>query len=182
MSVRHLAEQIGADERTLRRAVAQGTIRGTRPGARRLEVSDAEVAYLRAHWERLARLRAALRTEPNVRLALLFGSAARGDERPDSDVDLLVDLRDASWDGRQGLVARLEQVAGTPVDLLVLDRVRDHAALLARVVEDGRVLVDRGDAWPQLRGRLAALRRAARAQDAEQAERAEAALEELLLA
>ena len=42
--------------------------------------------------ELVADLRRALRTEPNVRLAVLYGSLARGDEDAGSDLDLLVSL------------------------------------------------------------------------------------------
>jgi len=45
------------------------------------------------------------RTQPNVRLAVLFGSVSRGDERPDSDVDLLVQF------GRRDELERLRAFA-----------------------------------------------------------------------
>ena len=38
-------------------------------------------------------LLAALRAQPNVRLAVVFGSVARGNENARSDLDLLVELR-----------------------------------------------------------------------------------------
>lgn len=68
-------------------------------------------------------LRDALAEGPALRLALLFGSSARGRARPDSDVDLgilpidpelplHVELR---------LQARLERACGRPVQLVRLD-------------------------------------------------------------
>ncbi len=52
----------------------------------------------------------------NVRL---FGSVARGDDRPDSDVDLLVDVgpTTSSW-FPAGLILDLEQVLGRPVEIV----------------------------------------------------------------
>ncbi len=54
----------------------------------------------------IALLRSALRTEHNVRFALLFGSSALGTDTPNSDVDVLVALRDP---GLQRLVEPQEE-------------------------------------------------------------------------
>ena len=77
-SLRSLARYIDVPERTLRRVAAEGLIHGRRTSARRFETSLREEAYLRRHWPLLSELRDALRTEPNVRLAVLFGSQATG--------------------------------------------------------------------------------------------------------
>lgn len=51
--------------------------------------------------------------------AQLFGSVARGDERPDSDVDLLVTFgHDASFGDQLRLAEALRQVCGRLVDVL----------------------------------------------------------------
>src|SRR5262245_14498650 len=89
-TVQELANKLGVDERTLRRAVSQGALRAHRPGPRRLRLAPGEEEYLRSHWQLLANLRNALRTQRRVRLAVLYGSLARGDEDADSDLDLLV--------------------------------------------------------------------------------------------
>jgi hypothetical protein len=71
------------------------------------------VATLRAHE---AELRAA-----GIRRLSLFGSVARGDAEPDSDVDLAAELDpDAHIDLFQltGLEQRLAELLGRPVDLL----------------------------------------------------------------
>jgi hypothetical protein len=94
-TLQELASDLGAQERTLRRAVAQGTLRANRTGPRRLELEHGEREYLRVHWPLLSALRRALRTEQRVRLAVLYGSIARGDEDEDSDLDLLVSLAEA---------------------------------------------------------------------------------------
>ena len=55
----------------------------------------------------------------NVRI---FGSLARGDATPVSDIDLLVDpLPGATLFDLGGLQAELQQLLGTPVDLLTPD-------------------------------------------------------------
>ncbi|HVA18785.1 MAG TPA: hypothetical protein VMU55_01255, partial [Solirubrobacteraceae bacterium] len=69
-----LARDVGVNERTLRRAVTQGTLRASRPSPRKIEIPLAESQYVRRSWPIIAGLRATLRTEPNVRFALLFGS------------------------------------------------------------------------------------------------------------
>jgi len=91
-SLRTLARHLDVPERTLRRAAAEGLVRGRRTSERRDQTSLSEEAYLRRHWPLLRELRAALRTEPNVRLAVLFGSLASGRGSERSDVDLLVEL------------------------------------------------------------------------------------------
>src|SRR5947209_16813109 len=108
-TVNHVADRVGVDARTLRRAVALGAVRCARVSERRVELAAGEEDYLRGHWRLLGGLRSALRTEPNVRFAAVFGSVARGDDRVDSDVDLLVDLADSSWARRQRLNTRLER-------------------------------------------------------------------------
>jgi predicted nucleotidyltransferase len=94
-------------ERTLRRAAAEGLIHGERTSPRRFRTSMREEAYLRAHWPLLRGLRDALRTEPNVRLAVLFGSRAVGTATARSDVNLLA-LADPSADRVAELGGRLE--------------------------------------------------------------------------
>lgn len=154
-----LAEELRTTDRTLRRAVEQGLIRASRPSPRRLELPPAERVYLRANWQTLARLRSALRTEPGVALAVLFGSRARGDHRPNSDVDVLVALKDSSK--RRRLVERVESALGVPVQLVVLEDAQRAPLLMDEVVREGRVLVDRVGAWPTITRRREEIRRAA---------------------
>lgn len=57
------------------------------------------------------------------RLVLLFGSVARGTARPDSDLDLAIDLgRPLTVDDRLALVDALAAASGRPVDLIDLRR------------------------------------------------------------
>ncbi|MBZ5724436.1 MAG: nucleotidyltransferase family protein [Acidobacteriia bacterium] len=73
-----------------------------------IELPDAEIAAIcRRH---------------QVRELSLFGSAARGELRPDSDVDLLVDFLPGARPGLLGLSAMMRELTallGRPVDLAV---------------------------------------------------------------
>ena len=155
-----LARDIGVNDRTLRRAVAQGTLRGTRLSPRRLEMPLSEHQYVRRSWGMISTLRSALRTEPNVRFALLFGSSALGTDTPDSDVDLLIVLQEPDLRRQLDLKNKLTGLIGRPVDLVVLDDAKREPSFLAHVVSQGRVLVDRDGCWPALRAR--AIRRSRR--------------------
>jgi len=165
MSVlQELAEGLGTHERTLRRGLAQGLVRGARPTPRSVALAPGESRYLRANWPLLAGLRQTLRTERNVRLAALVGSAARGSQGPGSDVDLLVEFSDPSWRAQDRLRKRLADAVGRPVDFVLLEAAKADAALLNAALEDGRVLVDRDGLWPRLQAdRTMIARRAARA-------------------
>ena len=164
-----IAQDLGADERTLRRAARRGMLRCRRPGPRQLELNAGELGYLRSHWELLHRLTRALRTERGVRLAVLYGSTARGDDRRDSDIDLLVELRSATPGAGSALAARLESALGRRVDVAELRRVEaDAPLLLLYALDEGRVLVDRDERWPGLQRRRSDVDRAAeRAEEAE---------------
>jgi len=160
--IQELAFELGAEERTLRRAVADGALRAMRPGPRRLRLAPGEQDYLRAHWHLISKLRRALRTERDIRLAVLYGSLARGDEDAGSDLDLLVSLtgdRRAAGD----LARRLQDVSGRRVDISHLGRVEERAPLLLdRVIDEGRVLVDRDGQWGPVHERRRAIRARAR--------------------
>ena len=54
----------------------------------------------------------------------IFGSFARGDEDSDSDVDILVELAEPTFDHYMDVKFRLEEVLGRPVDLVMVDTVK----------------------------------------------------------
>ena len=57
----------------------------------------------------------------------LFGSVGRGEERPNSDIDLLVDLADnAGFGDYLALVEELEALFGRRVDLVVERSLSPH--------------------------------------------------------
>jgi predicted nucleotidyltransferase len=168
-----LAHDVGIGERTLRRAVNEGTLRGSRPSPRKLDLPLSERRYVRRSWPLLAALRAALRTEPNVRFALLFGSAATGDDTLRSDVDVLVDLRDPSLERLIALERRLTEHVGRQVEVVRLDDARRDPVFFALAFEQGRVLVDRSSIGLGLRRRADRL---AREEPQREAHRARAAI------
>jgi predicted nucleotidyltransferase len=175
-----LAGQAGVGERTLRRAIGEGTLRASRPTPRTLEIPLSEREYVRRRWPLLAALRSVLRTEPNVRFALLFGSTALGTDTPESDVDLLVDLRDASFQRVVDLSTKLRGVIGRHVDVVELHDAEHEPAFLAQIVADGRVLVDREEMWPRLRRRQSGLRRRGSREEARRLHMALAGIDRLL--
>lgn len=124
---------------------------------------------MRSHWSLIGQLRAALRTEPSVALAVLFGSMARGDEvRGASDVDLMVEFRSPSPGAQQALGARLSTRLGQEVHVVALAHAQADPLLMAEISRDGRPLIDRDEAWLRLR-----------AHTAQAEERAAVALDEL---
>jgi predicted nucleotidyltransferase len=149
-----LAQDVGVHERTLRRAASCGLIHASRPSARRLLLSEGEAAWVRSRWSLVGQLLAALRTEPNVELAVLFGSVARGtDEEGVSDLDLLVEPRRASPGAFEALRARLERRLCVAVELVPLQAALREPSLLAEVLRDGRSVVDRAGVWPRLQAK-----------------------------
>jgi predicted nucleotidyltransferase len=145
-----LADSLHVNERTLRRAWALGMLRGTRTTPYKLDLQVQERVYLRRQWPTLSRLRRALRTEPNVSMAVLFGSVARGDDTSESDVDLLVALRNPGLRQRVGLTERLRTGTGLDVEVVALEDALRRPSLMVEILRDGRVLIDRDRHWPQL--------------------------------
>jgi predicted nucleotidyltransferase len=57
----------------------------------------------------------------------LFGSVARGDERPESDIDLLVDFtKDSSLFDLMRMTRELEGLLGHPVDVVSTGGLKDR--------------------------------------------------------
>jgi predicted nucleotidyltransferase len=80
---------------------------------------------------------------------VLFGSHAYGEPGADSDVDVLVVMRDAKKLGRQPTVTIRTQIkAPFPVDMLVRDerevsrRIREGDSFMRDIAERGRVLYE----------------------------------------
>lgn len=87
-----------------------------------------------------------LQRHPDVLVAYLFGSTARGTARPRSDIDVAVLLREdgSVLERRLALMADLAEAMGTNrVDVVVLNEA--PVALAYRVLRDGRLLLSRDE-------------------------------------
>jgi len=74
-----------------------------------------------------------------VQSLALFGSVARGEARPDSDVDLLVEFTDLpTFDRYMGLKFLLEEMLGRRVDLVIREDLKPR---LRATVERGAMRV-----------------------------------------
>lgn len=117
---------------------------------------------------------AAINTQPEIRLAILFGSLAAGRERVESDLDLAVDAgRLLTADEKMTLIGELAVKTGRPVDLVDLHAIGEP--LLGQILRHGerllgsetcyadlirRHLFDQADFLPYRRRILAERRRA----------------------
>jgi predicted nucleotidyltransferase len=175
-----LAEKVGTNERTLRRAVNEGTLRASRPTPRTLQLSLSERRYIRRSWATISALRAALRTDRHVRFALLFGSAARGTDTLASDIDVLVQMSDPSLERIVDVEAKLSASTGRRIEVVRLEDAEREPSFLADLIAEGRVIVDRDELWEPLRRRQSTLSNRGRRQDAHSAQAALAGIDHLL--
>jgi predicted nucleotidyltransferase len=77
---------------------------------------------------------------PILVLALVFGSVAEGQQRPDSDLDIAVGANRAlTAVEKMGIIAALAEQTGRPVDLIDLKVVAEP--LLGQIVRHGRRLL-----------------------------------------
>jgi predicted nucleotidyltransferase len=95
-------------------------------------------------------LRGALHAMPSVRLAVVFGSEARGTAGPSSDVDLGVVLEGNADPGQLGV--ELERLLHRTVHVVLLDQ--SPPLLRSEISRAGKVLVERTPhAWADFRAR-----------------------------
>lgn len=168
-----LASELGTSDRTLRRALGTGAVRGIRTSPYKVDVADAEREYVRRYWPLLSALRAGLRLEHSVECAVMFGSTARGDDDQWSDIDLLVWLRTGA--DRFAIARRLSNRLGRRVQVTDVADASRNSSLMSAVLRDGRPLVDRMNRWEQFARRRVRIERDARTARAETAEKAAAA-------
>ena len=74
--------------------------------------------------DQIAAVRQELKDRYSVTRIGIFGSAARGEIRPDSDVDILVTLAEPTFDHYMDLKFRLEDVLNRSVDLVLEETVK----------------------------------------------------------
>lgn len=86
---------------------------------------------------------------PGLVLGLVFGSVAQGRQRPDSDLDIAVQAKQAfSVAEKTALIEALAQSTGRPIDLIDLKVVAEP--LLGQIVRHGRRLFGSDTAYGQL--------------------------------
>jgi predicted nucleotidyltransferase len=104
-------------------------------------------------------LRSALSPVSTLRLVVLFGSRARGDARPDSDVDLAVSFGTApSLLDLGDVVSRCESATSLRVDVVELDGLPSSKPALAyEIARDGAVDIDTEDDFWRYRARAFSL-------------------------
>lgn len=134
--------------------VAQGAVEVLGSGRSRVfsatkspQIEDLKLAFAheRTEWERfLEVLRTAFAKRRDVLAAWLYGSVARGDDGPDSDVDVAVlvkddpaadRVRDCLHELERSLRAHFSVMAVTPKDFLTVE-----PTLWDAIVRDGRTL------------------------------------------
>jgi predicted nucleotidyltransferase len=69
-------------------------------------------------------MRQELADQYTVKRIGVFGSCARGDEGPKSDIDIIVELGAPTFDHYMDLKFRLEEVLRRPVDLVMAETVK----------------------------------------------------------
>ena len=74
--------------------------------------------------QELARRKQELNERFSVKKIGVFGSVARGEERPFSDVDIIVELGEPTFDNYMDLKFELEKIFRKPVDLVMADTVK----------------------------------------------------------
>jgi len=75
-----------------------------------------------------------LRDNFGVKRIGLFGSFAKGTERKDSDIDMVVEFKNADFDNFMNLVFYLEKLLGRKVDILTPEGLR--SIRVKKVAED----------------------------------------------
>ena len=74
--------------------------------------------------KRIADIRDELSERFTVKRIGVFGSCVRGDEKSESDVDIIVELAEPTFDNYMDLKFRLEEILCRPVDLVIADTVK----------------------------------------------------------
>lgn len=74
--------------------------------------------------QELARRKQELNERFSVKKIGVFGSVARGEERSFSDVDIIVELGEPTFDNYMDLKFELEKIFRKPVDLVMADTVK----------------------------------------------------------
>ena len=94
-------------------------------------------------------IRATLTAHAGIRLAILFGSLAVGKGRPDSDVDLAIDVGHVlDVETKMTLIGKLAECTGRPIDLIDLRSVGEP--LLGQIIRHGKRLFGEAAVYAEL--------------------------------
>ena len=75
---------------------------------------------------KIAEVKEELNKRFSVRKIGVFGSHVRGEETSESDVDIIVELAEPTFDNYMDLKYRLEELLQRPVDLVISDTVKSR--------------------------------------------------------
>jgi hypothetical protein len=112
-----------------RRAEVDAWVEKRAAGARQTQKSHRLLEQLRAAAPEL-------KERFGVRKIGVFGSAARGEAGPESDVDVLVEFEDPAFDRYMDLKFYLEDLFGRPCDLVIEESLKERlrGSVLAEVI------------------------------------------------
>lgn len=89
-----------------------------------------------------------LKSQPDIRLGVAFGSVADGTARPNSDIDIAVRAdKPLDAERKMALIEGISRLTGRPVDLVDLTRIGEP---LRGEVLKGRRLLGSDEAWAEL--------------------------------
>ncbi len=92
----------------------------------------------------LAKMVGFLEDDPDLLLAIVFGSAVNGDLRPDSDIDIAVyPCSSMDYRKRQRIADKIAEVTGRSVDLIDLSTA--NGTLLRHILREGIVVFNKKD-------------------------------------
>lgn len=95
------------------------------------------------------KLTAALETEGDIQLAVVFGSVASDSVGYDSDLDIAIDIgKPMSSNRRKALIDKLARETGRPVDLVDLQKVGEP--LLGEIITGGQRILGSREIWANL--------------------------------
>jgi predicted nucleotidyltransferase len=94
-------------------------------------------------------IRAAISTQPDIVLAILFGSLAVGKGNRDSDLDLAVDAgRRLTAREKMALISELAKTTGRPIDLVDINAVGEP--LLGQIIRHGKRILGSDTSYANL--------------------------------
>lgn len=130
---------------TAARPICPAIVLGDSRGSVRIDRRLWEVTYHVAMNEDIGvrRLMARAEGDPDVLGVILFGSQARGDAGPGSDIDVCVVLEPSAPFGLEASRKRLEYLAGSDLDVKIFQQLPLY--IRSRILKEGRVVFVRDE-------------------------------------